>query len=166
MNKITLKESLTLWQMKTPLKKNEHLSMAVLKGVLREGSHDSAFEHLSLCPWCRQRLWRIQESMDASNEAEDYVLPLAADAGLPQEATWITEDQKYKIEFRRILSDKAQRAVLIVRVQPPFNLAGKAIVVKDGNDRQLLCGQIGKDGEIAAIIENLDNLSLKKINIS
>ena len=171
MKRMPLKEALELWQMKTPLD-GEHLEDSALRGMIRGHSDDSIFSHLATCNFCRQRLWRLQAATPLSEkyaeaaDMEDFVLPLAASEGLPQQAVWMTADEKYKIEFRRILSDKAQRAVLIVRVQPPFNFAGRTIVVRDAGGGMLLHGQVGRDGKVVAILEDIDSLVLKKITVS
>lgn len=162
---MSLKKALKLWQVTTPLAE-AHLSESVLDGLLEGKSDDAAFAHLSLCNWCSQRLWKMQDAALTHGQADDYVIPLAAQVGIPQEATWVTADEKYRIEFRRIVSDKAQRAVLVVRVQPPYNFTGKTIVVRDANQRTLLRGQIGEDGKTAGIVEDIESLVLKKLTIS
>jgi hypothetical protein len=166
MKNIAFKETLKLWQMKTLLK-DDHLPESTLKGLLKGQTSDAIFEHLSLCNGCRQKLWQIQqEDDDTYRYADDYVYPLAASVGIPQEAVWITADGKYKIEFRRILDDKAKRAVLILKVQPPFDFSGRTISVQDANHRTLLRGQIGSDGKIASIVEDIDSLDMKQFIIS
>jgi hypothetical protein len=165
MTSIVLKEAVELWQMTTPLE-GQHLSESVLDELIEGKSNDAVFDHLALCNWCRQRVWALQESSAMPSEADDYVLPLAANVGIPHEATWITADEKYKIEFRRMVADETQRAVLIVRVQPPFDFAGKTIVIRDANQRTLLRGRISEDGKVAAIVDEIDHLVLKKLTIT
>lgn len=165
MKSIPLKKALKLWQMTTPLQE-DHLSESVLEGLLEGKSNDAAFTHLSLCNFCSQRLWKMQDAALTHGQADDYVVPLAAHVGIPQEATWVTADEKYKIEFRRIVSDKAQRAVLVVRVQPPYDFTGKTIVVRDANQKMLLRGRIGEDGKAAGIVEDIESLVLRKLTIA
>ena len=167
MKNIALKETLKLWQMKTLLK-DEHLPESALGGLLKGQTSDAVFEHLSRCNGCRQRLWKIQQAavVVTHKAADDYVYPLAANVGIPQEAVWITADEKYKVEFRRILSDTAKRAVLVLKVQPPFNFSGRTIVVRDANNKMLLRGQISSDGKVATIVEDIDSLNLKRCIIT
>lgn len=165
MKSIALKKALKLWQMNKPLE-GDHLSEKDLRGLMEGRSNDAVFAHLSLCNWCRQKLWKLQDSSDVQCDAEDYVVTLAANDGIPQEAVWTTADEKYRIEFRRIVSDQTQRAALIVRVQPPFNFSGKTITVRDANHRMILRGKISEEGKIAAIVDDIDNLVLKKLTIT
>jgi hypothetical protein len=167
MNNIALKDTLKLWQMKTPLE-GDHLSDSTLDGLLKGQSSDAVFEHLSRCNGCRQKLWKRQQAADVVSHkaADDYVYPLAANVGIPQEAVWITADEKYRIEFRRIISDTANRAVLVLKVQPPFDFSGRMIVVRDANDKLLLRGQISRDGRVATIVEDIDSLNLKRCIIT
>jgi hypothetical protein len=165
MKSIALKEAVNLWQMSTPLE-DQHVSESMLEELLQGKSKDSVFDHLALCNYCRQRVWALQASSAIPSEADDYVLPLAANVGIPHEATWVTADEKYRIEFRRMVADETQRAVLIVRVQPPFDFTGKTIVVRDANQRTLLRGRISEDGKVAAIVDEIDRLVLKKLTIT
>jgi hypothetical protein len=164
MKTIPFKKALKLWQATTTLQE-DHLSESVLDGLLEGKSDDAVFAHLSLCNWCSQRLWKMQDSTLTHGQADDYVITLAAQVGIPQEATWVTADEKYKIEFRRIVSDKAERAVLVVRVQPPYDFTGKTIVVRDASERTILRGQIGEDGKTAGVVEDIESLVLKMITI-
>jgi nitrogen regulatory protein PII-like uncharacterized protein len=165
MKSMALRKTLKLWQMRAPLE-GDHLTDAMLEGIMRREASQEAFAHLSSCNLCRQRLWKLKELGNSVNQYDDYVLPLAANIGIPHEAVWISADEKYKIEFRRMVSDRAQRAVLIVRVLPPNDFTGRTIMVRDANDRTLLRGQVNKEGKVAAIIEDVENLVLKKLTIT
>lgn len=168
MKNIALKDALKMWQMKATLT-DEHLPERHIDALLLEGlGSDAIFDHLSRCNGCRQRLWDRQQTASALSRkaADDYVLPLAANVGIPQEAIWITADEKYKIEFRRILSDMPTRAVIMIKVLPPFNFTGKTIFVRDANRKIMLHGQIGSDGKVAAIVDDIDSLDFKRCVIT
>ncbi len=165
MKSMTLQKALKLWQMKTPLE-DAHLEDSVLEALMEGEGDPDVFTHLSLCNVCRRELWTLLESRASDNQVDDYVLPLAASVGIPQEASWITVDEKFKIEFRRMVSDEAQRAVLIVRVEPPYDFTGRKITVRDASDRILLSGLVDREGKIAAIIYDVENLVLKELSIT
>jgi hypothetical protein len=162
---INLNEALKLWQMRAPLEDENHLSEIALEAVAKGQGDDAVFNHLSLCNWCRQRMWELQESRKSVCEADDYVVLLAANTGIPETATWVTADKKYKIEFNRMVSDPT-KGVIALYVQPPFNFAGQRICVKDASGRELLCGEISEEGELTDILDDIDNLDLRKITIS
>ncbi|MBF0528108.1 MAG: hypothetical protein HQK55_02310 [Deltaproteobacteria bacterium] len=165
MKDMTLKKALKLWEMNTPIV-NEHLTATDLKCVREGKGRDDFFAHLAVCNRCRQMLWDLQDLSIVQHEADDYVIPLAAADGIPQEATWITADEKYRIEIRRILADTTQRAALIVRAQRPFNFVGKTITVRDASQRIILQGRISEEGKVAAIVDDIGSLVLKKITIT
>jgi hypothetical protein len=156
---LNLVDTVKLWQQHTPLEDTRHLSWGALRSLAGRQADDLVFAHLALCTRCRQRLWRFQEL------PVSHVETLAADAGIPQEATWTTADGKYVIEFRRLL-DSEHGGVLVVRARAARDLEGTTLVVEDAHGRELLRGTVDRDGMVAAAIEDIHAISFAEFVIT
>jgi hypothetical protein len=158
-----LEEILKLWQQQTPLEDVTHLRRHELQGLAQSGDDDQVFAHLALCTWCRQRLWRLQSSI--AHDVFDYVEPLAADVGIPQEVTWITKDGRYRIELRRLVGTD-HKAVLIVKVKSSLDFEGKTLVVEDAHGREILRGAVDSEGLVASEIEDIRAISFQEFIVT
>lgn len=165
MRKISLSKALKLWQM-TTYHDSEHLTEKAFQRFMAGNRTNDVLMHLALCNMCRKKLYVLQDQALKGSEAADYALPLAASVGVPEEATWTTLDKKYRIKFYKVASQEANQALLIVSVLPPFNFAGKNIVVRDANRRVLLSGKIDDDGELGGLVGDAASLDLKKISLN
>jgi len=127
--------------------------LAFLRGECSFAEREDTLEHLSYCGKCRGRLWDM-EAMTREPDFLDVVLPLAAATQDDSSFSLLSEGNRYRILFRKLLNQKG-KGVVSLKVESPYQeeMEGKWLLLMDASGRQIIRSEV-RNGETLANIVN------------
>ena len=127
--------------------------IAFLRGEVAQAEREETLEHLSYCGKCRSRLWDMN-ALTHEPDILDLVLPKAAATRDESSFSLLSEGNRYRILFRKLLNQTG-KGVVTLKVESPYQeeMEGKRVLVTDGSGRQIVRSEV-RNGETIANIVN------------